>query len=346
MNLLITGGSGFIGSRLVGELLQAGHQVAIYDIARSVMHPALWIPGDVRDVNSVTAAVAGRDAVIHLAAEHRDIALSTSLCEEVNVGGARNVITAARSAGCRRIIFTSSVAVYPLNVPQLAEDSPPRPFNRYGESKLTAERVLREWAEFTPGASLAIVRACVVFGEGNRGNVYNLLRQIQRRRFVMVGRGGNHKSMAYVGNLTRFLAAGLDFAPGVHLYNYADKPDLTAAELVALARRELSACAAGHAAQKNLSRSDFRASFRLPHSLGIAAGLLCDFVSMLTGRPYAISAARVRKFCAETTVSTARLDRIGFLRPYALEDALIRTIRHEFGAAGLAEGPTLSRRRR
>ena len=177
--------------------------------------------------------------IIHLAGEHRDDVRPLSLYEEVNVGGAENVVAAARLSGCKRIIFTSSVAVYPLNVPSPTENNEPKPFNPYGESKLKAEEVFRRWAQETPGATLVIVRLCVVFGEGNRGNVYNLLSQIHRQRFLMVGRGLNRKSMAYVGNVSRFLAGCLAYPPGTHLLNYADKPDLSVVELVAIARREL-----------------------------------------------------------------------------------------------------------
>jgi GlcNAc-P-P-Und epimerase len=318
MNILITGGSGFVGTRLVGELLQAGHQVAIFDTAPSAAHPELSIRGDLRDAEALSRAAAGRDAIIHLAAEHRDDVRPVSLYQDVNVGGAVNVTAAARLAGCRRIIFTSSVAVYPLNYPAPTEDTQPRPFNPYGESKLKAEEIFRRWAQDTPGASLAIVRLCVVFGEGNRGNVYNLLSQIHRRRFLMVGRGQNRKSMAYVGNVIHFVIRCLDLPAGTHLYNYADKPDLSVAELVA------------HA-QTALGRSEATSRLRLPFWLGLGAGLVLDGVSKVTGRRFPISAIRIRKFCADTTVSTARLEMTGFGRPYSLEEALLGTVRHEFG---------------
>jgi nucleoside-diphosphate-sugar epimerase len=319
MRILITGGSGFIGTRIVSDLLEMGHQVAIYDIVRSVAYPDLCIQADVRDGKALCAAAAGHDVIVHLAAEHHDDVQPVSLYEEVNVGGAENVVAAARQVGCRHIIFTSSVAVYPLNFPRPTEDTPPRPFNAYGESKLRAEQVLREWQAGTPGATLVIARLCVVFGEGNRGNVYNLLTQIHRRRFVMVGDGRNRKSMAYVGNVSRFLVRCLDFPPGLHLYNYADKPDLPVAELVAIIGRALG-------------RDPKRRDVRLPYWTGLAAGGVCDVVAKLTGRRLPLSMIRVRKFCAETTVSTERLEQTGFVRPHSLEEALVRTVRHEFGS--------------
>ena len=88
---------------------------------------------------------------------------------------------------------------------------------------MEAEAVYREWLSQDPeNRSLVIVRPTVVFGEQNRDNVYNLLRQIATRRFIMFGPGTNKKSMAYVQNLTEFLAFCSQFGPGEHLYNYVD----------------------------------------------------------------------------------------------------------------------------
>jgi GlcNAc-P-P-Und epimerase len=317
MNILITGGSGFIGTRMASDLLEAGHHVAIYDLVPSAAHPGRCTQADVRDLKALKGAVAGQDVIVHLAAEHRDDVRPVSLYEDVNVGGAENVVAAARHSGCKRIIFTSSVAVYPLNVPAPTENDEPKPFNEYGKSKLKAEGVFRRWAQETPGATLMVARLCVVFGEGNRGNVYNLLAQIRGRCFLMVGRGSNRKSMAYVGNVSRFLTGCLAWPPGTQLLNYADKPDLSVADLVVTVRRALG-------------RSGQTGGIRVPVSLGLAAGMVLDGVARVCGRRFPISAIRIRKFCAETTVATERLEQTGFVRPFSLQEALVRTIRHEF----------------
>lgn len=74
----------------------------------------------------------------------------------------------------------------------------------------------------------------MVFGEQNRGNVYNLLRQIASGKFIMIGSGQNRKSMAYVENVAAFIEHALGFGPGVHIYNYIDKPDFDMNTLVAI----------------------------------------------------------------------------------------------------------------
>ena len=126
--------------------------------------------------------------VVLLAAEHRDDVVSTSLYYEVNVEGARNVVQVMREHDIRRLIFTSTVAVYGLNRESPKETDEVNPFGDYGQSKWEAEEVLRGWWQDAPDErELVIVRPCVVFGEKNRGNVYNLLKQIHSGHFLMIG---------------------------------------------------------------------------------------------------------------------------------------------------------------
>ena len=87
--------------------------------------------------------------------------------------------------------------------------------------------------------SLIIVRPTVIFGEGNRGNVFNLLNQIASGNFIMVGKGENKKSMAYIGNVVAFLEACLISENKYTLINYVGTPDLTMNELVTLVRQKL-----------------------------------------------------------------------------------------------------------
>jgi nucleoside-diphosphate-sugar epimerase len=257
----------------------------------------------------------GVDAVINLAAEHRDDVRPASRYDLVNVEGARSLVAAAEAAGVQTIVFTSTVAVYGLRRPEPDEEVGLEPFNDYGRTKALAEEVLRDWAAKDAGRSLSIVRPCVVFGEHNRGNVYNLLAQIASRRFVMVGDGTNCKSMAYVGNVARFLATLVDAGPGVRTLNYADKPDLPAGELVALVRKEF-----GMAPPR----------VRLPRALGMLLGHVADVVARVTRRSLPISAVRVEKFTAQTTVNTQRLAATGYQPTYTLDEGLRRMLASDF----------------
>lgn len=320
MKAAVTGGSGFIGTRLVELLLEAGDEVRIVDKVASAAYPALSTVADVRDAAALQAALAGCGIVYHLAAEHRDDVRPVSLYDEVNVAGARNLVAACRANGIARIVFTSSVAVYGMNLDDSPESTAAAPFNDYGRTKHEAEQVLRQWAAEDPARALAIVRPAVVFGEGNRGNVYNLMQQIRSGRFVMVGDGANCKSMGYVGNVAAFLAfLGRQAAPGVQAFNYADKPDMSMRELVAFARRALHGGTGG--------------GMRIPLWAGLAGGTVLDAVGRATGRSFPVSAVRVRKFCSSTTVSVERARASGFAPPFTLGEGLERFLAHEFGPA-------------
>ena len=173
------------------------------------------------------------DCVILLAAQHRDDVHPTSLYYETNVGGMEKTLKAMEKNGVKRIVFYSSVAVYGLNKKNPNEEHPADPFNHYGKSKWQAEVVLQEWYKTHPDWNINIIRPTVIFGERNRGNVYNLLKQIASGKFLMVGNGNNKKSMAYVGNIvafTKFLMENK--TTGYNVYNYIDKPDFNMNELV------------------------------------------------------------------------------------------------------------------
>ena len=198
--IAIIGGSGFIGSHLARSLRDEGHDVIVADIVRSSEKDCTYRSADVRDFDSLREALRGAAVVYNLAAVHRDDVRPVSRYAEVNTTGAINVCRACRELGIHRVVFISSVAVYGTAPPNTSEDGKTNPFTAYGRSKLLAERVHREWqAEAPSDRRLVIVRPTVVFGEGNRGNVYELVRQILSGRFVMVGTGRSRKSMAYGG---------------------------------------------------------------------------------------------------------------------------------------------------
>jgi nucleoside-diphosphate-sugar epimerase len=252
---------------------------------------------------------------VHLAAEHRDDVKPDSLYYDVNVKGTDNVCKVAREKGVNTIIFTSSVAVYgftPVGTDELGKINP---FNSYGRTKFEAEEILRLWQLEEPlSRTLVIIRPTVVFGEQNRGNVYNLINQIVSGKFVMVGNGLNRKSMAYVGNLVAFIHHCLGLRPGVHLYNFADKPDYTMIELV-------------NVVSKLVGRAP--SQFKLPVVVGLMVGRFFDVMAYFTGKRYPVSSIRIKKFCADSVYSSA-INQTGFIPPISLESAIERTIRYEF----------------
>jgi nucleoside-diphosphate-sugar epimerase len=313
----IIGGSGFIGTRLTKRLIQGcGDRVRIIDKVISKSFPEITSIGDVRDVDQLQNVILDQSIIINLAAEHRDDVRPLSLYDDVNIGGAKNICTVAREKNVRTIIFTSTVAIYGFAELGTDETGIVAPFNDYGRTKYSAEQVFKAWqAERPDERTLVIIRPTVIFGEQNRGNVYSLLRQISSGKFIMVGKGENRKSMAYVENVAAFIEYSMTFSSGVHIYNYIDKPDFSMNELVINVNGILG-------------RST-KIQYRLPYPVGYLIGKIFDIVARLTRRHFSVSSIRIKKFCSNSVYDSA-VDGTGFIRPIPLEKALEKTMRYEF----------------
>ena len=235
MNVTLIGASGFVGTRLINVLAKEPQKYRCknIDLLPSHFYNDLTVIGDVRDPENMESGLKDADVVILLAAQHRDDVSPVSLYYDTNVGGMKTTLEAMEKNNCKRIIFFSSVAVYGLNKKNPDENHPADPFNHYGKSKWQAEEVLREWYKSHPDWNIDIIRPTVIFGERNRGNVYNLLKQISSGKFLMGGKGNNRKSMAYVGNIAAFVKYLIDnVSTGYNVYNYIDKPDTDMNQLV------------------------------------------------------------------------------------------------------------------
>jgi len=314
MKITIIGGSGFIGFYLVKNLKGIGYEVKNIDKSISPEYPEITTIADIRDAETLSSKLDKSDWLILLAAEHADNVTPTSLYYDVNVNGAKNVIDIAEQKGIKKILFTSTVAVYGLNKVNPTEHSPTDPFNHYGKSKFQAEEIFRQWYNEKPTErSLVIIRPTVVFGPGNIGNVYNLLHQIAINKFLMIGKGNNKKSMSYVENVASFINYCIRHdLKGYNLFNYADKPDLTTKELV-------------HQAEIALNRKIL--PVRVPYFAGLLGGYCFDFLAKITNRKFSISSVRIKKFCATTQFSSVHVEQTGFKPDYSLTEGLEITIK-------------------
>ena len=278
MKITLIGGSGFVGTRLLDLLGQKNYDLQNIDKQQSHFFSNVTILGDVRDKDKLTEQLRGVDVVILLAAEHRDDVTPISKNPD--------------------------------------EEHPKDPFNHYGKSKWLAEMELEKWYRTHPDWNINILRPTVIFGERNRGNVYNLLKQIAGGKFAMVGKGENKKSMAYVGNIVALIKFLIENKQeGYNVYNYIDKPDFTMNELVAHVSKVLN---------RHIPATHF------PYWLGMAGGYCFDMLAWILRKKLTVSSVRVKKFCATTQFDASKVAASGFRAPYTLGEGLARTLEFEF----------------
>lgn len=315
MRITLIGASGFVGTRLI-DLLKVDHQIKNIDIQSSHFFQEYTVTGDVRDFNSINGLLTGTDLVVLLAAQHRDDVTPTSLYYDTNVEGMKNVLKAMECNGIKRMVFFSSVAIYGLNKDNPDENTPADPFNHYGKSKWQAEQVLQEWYKTHNDWNIDIIRPTVIFGERNRGNVYNLLHQLSTGRFFKIGNGRNVKSMAYVGNVVAFVRYMIEnVTEGYNIFNYIDKPDLNMNQLTELVCSKLG---------KKIPAISF------PYWIGMAGGYFFDFISFISRKKLEVSSVRVKKYCSTTQFDSTKARNTGFVAPYTLSEGLTRTLEFEF----------------
>jgi nucleoside-diphosphate-sugar epimerase len=190
---LVTGGAGFIGSNLVRLLVEQGVSVRVLDnlstgyIKNIENLPIEFVQGDMCDASSVQNAVDGMDVVFHLAAHIGNVKSLEHPREDaqINVLGALNLLEAARKAGVRRIVYSSSAAIFGelLTMP-IAEDHPQNPDSPYGVSKLAAEKYMLTFAKLY-NMTVICLRYFNVYGVHQRYDAYGNVIPIFANQLVM-----------------------------------------------------------------------------------------------------------------------------------------------------------------
>jgi dihydroflavonol-4-reductase len=240
MKLLVTGGTGFIGSRLALESRRQGHVVVVAgqlntDAERSrsqeLATAGIGIEqGDLQDPVYANRLTAGCRAVIHLAAAQHEANVADEYFFDVNVLGTRTLIEASKLAGVRRFVYGSTIGVYgEYGGRPLDESTPPRPLNAYGRSKLGAEEVVNSYRD---ALETSIVRISETYGPGDF-RLLKLFRALDRGRFMIIGSGLNRRQAIYVTDLVRglLLAASSPAAVG-ETFVMAGEETMTTREMV------------------------------------------------------------------------------------------------------------------
>jgi len=204
--ILLTGGSGFIGSHLSGHLKSTGYTVRCLIHKTSVMNHPLSVDeicyGDVTQKASLSKAVRGVNVVVHLAAIRGEKPVPIRSYWDVNVSGTANLLEACRVEGVRRFIYCSTVGVMGwIKNPPADESRPLNPIGAYHVTKARAEELVRE---HTGRGSIegTIVRPVITYGSGDMdGMVFKLTRLLRMGRFVWIGSAANRVHLVAIENL-------------------------------------------------------------------------------------------------------------------------------------------------
>jgi nucleoside-diphosphate-sugar epimerase len=213
---IVTGGSGFIGGRLIERLVREGWTVralarsdaAAEKVAALGADP---VRGDLEDREALRAGAADADVVFHAAARLGEWGDRAEF-ERINVGGTRNVAEAARAGGARRLVHVGTEAALLAGEPlvNVNEDAPLRPDSKaaYSATKAMAEQVVRD--ANGDGLETVVVRPRLVWGAGDTTILPALADAVRRKRFSWIGGGGHRTSTTHVDNVIEGLVLGAE----------------------------------------------------------------------------------------------------------------------------------------
>ena len=211
MRVLITGGAGFIGSHVVEQLIEQGHQVYVYDLPgtdhRIKHEDAVFIPGTILDLEALREAMVSKDAVYHLAAiaDVNEVFEDPTYAETVNVRGTINVLEAARRSEVPRVIYGSTTWVYSdADTEVVDEDTPIRPPSHlYTATKLTSEYYCACYDNLY-GVAATILRYGIPYGPRSRDAAVIPMfvgKALRGEPLTIAGDGSQYRQFVYVEDL-------------------------------------------------------------------------------------------------------------------------------------------------
>ena len=314
---LVTGGSSFIGMCLISKLLKENFDISVIVRDQNKI-PDEWrrcmkiYEGDITDKKSISAISGVFEVVFHLAAYVHKIPRSESEKRrvfEVNVEGTKNLLNSVGLLA-RHIVFFSSVSVFGVNVGKGLKE---KPTDLYGSSKLVAENILEEWGKERQ-TKITILRLPLVYGPGNKGNIYKMIKAIDNGRFVLLGKGLNKRSMVYVGNVVDAALAVVHNEKGNgKIYIVTDGVDYTVKELYKIIA-------------KTLGKRTF--PFYVPMRIAKGFALLGDIGGKIMRNPLPFNSDVLGKLTDSLTFSSGRIQEgIGFKPKYNLYNTIDETIK-------------------
>jgi nucleoside-diphosphate-sugar epimerase len=212
LKVFITGSTGFIGSRLALKCHELGHDIVALGQLNTPIEEFRTkdlrekgveiqsIPLDAKE--GLAAALTDCDVVYHLAAAQHEANVPDEYFRQVNVEGTRNMLDASVEAGVKRFVHGSTIGIYGSALDgKIDEDSPARPDNIYGVTKLEAEKLVLEHLGHLP---VTVIRISETYGPGD-GRLLKLFKAISKGTFFVIGNGQNLHQLIYVDDLVTAL---------------------------------------------------------------------------------------------------------------------------------------------
>ena len=247
MNILVTGGTGFIGSRLALSCLEKNHKVNVLGQENTEAEKensklikekgAEVILASVLNKNIISEVTRNMDYIFHFAAAQHEMNIPDQKFWEVNVEGTRNIISGAIENGVKRFIHGSTIGVYGSLQGEIDEDSPTNPNNIYEQSKFEAEKLVLSYNDRIP---TVIIRIPETFGPGDR-RLLKLFKGIKTNTFFIVGKGENLHHLIYIDDLIEgmYLASENDEAVG-KIFLFAGQKAITTNEMIATIAKDFN----------------------------------------------------------------------------------------------------------
>jgi nucleoside-diphosphate-sugar epimerase len=330
MRLLVTGGTGFIGSHLAEEGRRRGAEVVVLGLTDRPEEKANVetltrqgveiLAGSITDADLCGQAVRGATHVFHLAVAMREGGKSDEFFQSVNLEGTQRLLEAAARGGVRRFVYCSTIGIYGHRAPGITrEDSPLAPGNIYERTKVAAEKLVRQFGE-SGRLPYAILRPADVYGPRDQ-RLLKLFKGVSRGRFPLFGRGSGRRHMVYVDDVVSafFRACERDQALGQAMIVAGPRP-CTLRELIESVQR---------------TTGSHRFGIRLPLAPMLAAAAIVEDVSRALKVDPPIYRRRMDFFSSDSEFDTTRARQLLEWEPRVdLEEGVRRTF-EDYRRAGL-----------
>jgi nucleoside-diphosphate-sugar epimerase len=333
MRLLVTGGTGFIGSHLAEEARRRGAEVVAFGLtdrpeeranaALLARQGAEIVAGSITDPELCGQAMRGVTHVFHLAVAMREGGKADAFFESVNLDGTRRLLEAAGQRRVARFVYCSTIGIYGHRAPGITtEDSPLRPGNIYERTKVAAERMVRELAP-EAGVPFSILRPADVYGPRDQ-RLLKLFKGVSRGRFPLFGDASGRRHMVYVDDVVAaFFAA-------------CERPDAVGQGMIVAGPRP---CTLGELVEQvRQATGSRRYGLRLPLAPMLAAAAVVEDVCQRLNLDPPIYRRRMDFFTSDSAFDTSRARRLlGWAPRVELEEGVRKTF-EGYRAAGALNG--------